>query len=77
MIKTCSLVHCNLNSANLFVFISYNYARAYASRHFLIAKLARYWIVFSLVYEWFIRAKCLEKQKTKTATWSCLQSLVC
>ena len=30
LIKTCSLVHCNLNGASLFIFVSYNYARAYA-----------------------------------------------
>ena len=64
--KTCSLVHCNLNSANLFIFMSYNYARGYASWYFLIAKLASYWIMFFLIYKWFIRAKCLEKQETKT-----------
>ena len=28
-IKTCLLVHCNLNGASLFMFVSYNYAQAY------------------------------------------------
>ena len=30
-IETCSLVHYNFNSASLFIFVSYNYARAYSS----------------------------------------------
>ena len=42
LIKMCLLVHCNLNGASLFIFVSYNYARPYTSRCFLIAKLSSY-----------------------------------
>ena len=36
-----SLVHCNLNDASLFIFVSYNYAQVYASRCFVSQLLDR------------------------------------
>ena len=57
------------------IIVNYNYARTYASRCFQIAKLASYWIVFSLVYKSFVCAKCLEKQKTKAKPHGVVYSL--
>ena len=55
LIKMCLLLHCtavrNLHGASLFIFMSYNYVQAYASQCFLIAKLASYQIMFSLIYK--------------------------
>ena len=82
LIKTCSLVHCNLNGANLFIFVSYNYTRAYTSWCFLIAKLASHWIVFSLACKMPQKNRKLKHSRMELFTvsgmlihsrWCCLQ----
>ena len=70
LIKTCLLVHCNLNSASLFIFISYNYARADGTSLCISVlnskfKLSSYQIVLSLVYKHFVSAKCLKNGQLK------------